>query len=344
MIIKCPNCNRDTPDEYKCQYCKYVIKLKPNNYEKEIYEYLKTDYLNSRNKAITIKNGMQKYNKSMKETKEIVDYIADEIYDIENYKSKEDLDAQTSAETKHDNSNVLKRIGLSFLLLSMAVISSIGLVTAEKKYDNNTISAILASITIVSFIMFAFSLKPKKVRKANTYYFSFVQYFIHDLVYKILLLAALCCVPSCFKEIFFNENNMMLLLIWFLAIFILFFRFLFKWAESSTASITVDLSKVCFQFRKTNPSLKSEQLDRLHHLAWSNYVDYNIHSITKVTETINSIIIYGNITKKQFYVTPIRDYRHYKPKEYKKIVIRKCFKNNKELIRKLRNKIRKPQI
>lgn len=63
-LIKCPNCNRDTFDDYKCQYCKYVLKPKLNNYEKDVYEYLKVDYINCRNKAITIKNGMNKYDKS----------------------------------------------------------------------------------------------------------------------------------------------------------------------------------------------------------------------------------------------------------------------------------------
>ena len=344
MTIKCPNCNRDTPDDYKCQYCKYVIKPKPHNYEKEIYEYLKADYLNSRNKAITIKNGMKKYNKSMIEIKEIVDYIADEIYDLENFKAKEDLDAQTSAETKRDNSNAVKRFVFSFLWISIAMLSAIGLVAAEKKYDNNTISGILAGVFLVSFILFVFSLKPKKERKANTFYFSFVQYFIHDLVYKIILLAALCCVPGWFKGILFKDNYMLLPLLCLLTVFVLLFRFLFKWAESSTATITVDLGKVCYQYRKTNPSMKPEHLDRPRHRAWSNHVEYSIQNITKVTETLNSIIIYGRITKEQFYVTRVRDYVHYKPKEYNRIVIRKCFKNNKELIRKLRNKVRKPQI
>ncbi len=338
MIIKCPNCNSDTTDDYKCQYCKYVIKPKANNYEKEIYEYLKTDYLNSRNKAITIKNGMAKYNKSMKEIKEIVDYIANEIYDIENFKSKEDLDAPNNAQSRYGDSRRFKKS--SALLVIISMISSIGLIAAEVKYDNNTISMILASIFMVSLIMFAFSLKPKKVRKANTYYYSFVQYFIHDMIYKIILLAALSYVPGCFKEIFFKENNIILPLLWYIALFVLFIYFLFKWAESSTSSITVDFNKVCFSFRKSNPALKSEQLDRFYHLAWSNHVDYNIQNITNVVETFNSIIIYGNITKKQFHVTIINDHINYKPKEYDKIVIRKCFKNNKELIKRLKNKVR----
>ena len=81
MSIKCPNCNHTIFDDYKCPYCKYVIHPKTNNYKKEIYDYLKADYIKSKNKAITIKNGMSRYNKSMKEIKEIVDYIADEKFE-----------------------------------------------------------------------------------------------------------------------------------------------------------------------------------------------------------------------------------------------------------------------
>ena len=62
LLIKWPNCNRDTFNDYKCQYCKYVLKT--NNYEKDISENLKADYINSKNKAITIKNGINKFNKS----------------------------------------------------------------------------------------------------------------------------------------------------------------------------------------------------------------------------------------------------------------------------------------
>lgn len=336
-LKKCPNCNRDTFDDYKCQYCKYIINPKVNNYEKDVYEYLKTDYLNSRNKAITIKNGINKYNKSMTEIKEIVDYIADEIYDIENYKSKEELQTKNIVESKYGNSKVFKKSSLILLMLS--IISAICLIVSSTKYNNKIILIILVSVFLVLLIMFAFSLKPKKIREKNTFYYSFIQYFVHDMIYKILLLGILGYIPIHFKETVFKDGNILFMWIWYFGLFLLLLYFLFKWAESSTSSITIDFDKITFRFKKSNHSLHGKEIERFSYLSWSNYVDYNIQTINQVVETFNSFIIYGTITKKQFYVIPGNTNKNYPPKEYKKIVIRKCFKSNKELIRILKNKI-----
>lgn len=340
MLIKCPNCNRDTFEDYKCQYCKYVLKPKTNNYEKEVYEFLKEDYINSRNKSITIKSGIKKYNKSLEEIKEIVDYIADEIYEIENFKSKEELETGNIVEPMYSNSKTLKNSVSSLVLLALSIISAICLIISATKYNNKNFTIILVSIFLVLLIMFTFSLKPKKIRQKNTFYYSFMQYFIHDMIYKILLLAILCYIPIHFKEIFFKDGNILFIWIWYFCLFLLLLYFLFKWAEYSTSSITIDFDKISFKFQKANRSLHGEQIERFYYLSWSNYVDYNIQNITNIVETFNSFIIYGNITKNQFYVTPGNIHKNYKPKEYKRIVIRKCFKHNKELIKNLKIKIK----
>lgn len=88
---KCPHCGNETPDNEKCTYCKFVLKKKTNNFNQEIYAFLRSDYLQTRNKAVSIKNGMQRFGLSMKEAKEILDFIADEVYEQENYRSSDEV-------------------------------------------------------------------------------------------------------------------------------------------------------------------------------------------------------------------------------------------------------------
>lgn len=90
MII-CPNCGKKTFDEYKCQWCQYTLKEKENQFDNEIYTYLKEEYKKNRNKINTTKIGMEKYNISLQESRNIVNYIADEMYEHENYKSFDEV-------------------------------------------------------------------------------------------------------------------------------------------------------------------------------------------------------------------------------------------------------------
>lgn len=90
MII-CPNCGKKTFDDYKCQWCQYTLKEKENQFDKEIYQYLREEYKKNRNKINTTKIGMEKFNMSLQESRNIVNYIADEIYEIEDYKSYDEV-------------------------------------------------------------------------------------------------------------------------------------------------------------------------------------------------------------------------------------------------------------
>ena len=74
-LIECPNCKKETFDDYRCQWCKYVLKEKEHQFDKEIYNTLKENYISNLNKQDSIKLGIEKYNLSMSESKEIVDYI-----------------------------------------------------------------------------------------------------------------------------------------------------------------------------------------------------------------------------------------------------------------------------
>ena len=64
------------------------------------------------------------------------------------------------------------------------------------------------------------------------------------------------------------------------------------------------------------------------------WVYYDIHSITKLEETFNSITIYGYIEKSVTRFTPT-DFRTGKTKRLDKIKITKSFKNTPNLIKAL---------
>jgi len=98
-LIECPNCKKETFDDDKCQWCKYSLKEKENQFNKEIYSTLKDNYVVNLNKQEAIKLGMSKFNLSMNESKEIVDYIADEHYEKNNYKSYDEINRECVNET-----------------------------------------------------------------------------------------------------------------------------------------------------------------------------------------------------------------------------------------------------
>ena len=90
QIINCPNCNKKTfADNNECIYCKYILKEKEHNFDEEIYKFLYTKYNESKSKPDTIKVGMEKFGLSLKETKEIVDNISENIYYKETSNEKE---------------------------------------------------------------------------------------------------------------------------------------------------------------------------------------------------------------------------------------------------------------
>lgn len=93
-LIICPNCGKKTFNDEKCGYCKYPLKEKEISFETEKYKYLKAEYLKVGNKADVIKSGMKQFGISMQEAREIVDFIADEAYELERVRSKEQVDEQ----------------------------------------------------------------------------------------------------------------------------------------------------------------------------------------------------------------------------------------------------------
>lgn len=71
-----------------------------HKYAPELYDFLKREYKIDKDKVRCIKLGMDKYGLPMKQIKEVVDFIADEIYEEENAKTLEEIN--TSAEQIED--------------------------------------------------------------------------------------------------------------------------------------------------------------------------------------------------------------------------------------------------
>lgn len=90
-IINCPNCGKRTFDDDKCQWCKYVIKTRKHPFDKQKYDVLKEEYKKNPHKSLVIKIGLEKYGMDLPECKRIVDYIATEEFEKDNYVSKENF-------------------------------------------------------------------------------------------------------------------------------------------------------------------------------------------------------------------------------------------------------------
>lgn len=92
--MKCPNCGKELNETFftdKCPYCRFLLKKKEHPFDRDIYDFLKNDYLETRNKADSIKNGMARFGISTGEAKEILDFIADEVYEEENYRPSDEI-------------------------------------------------------------------------------------------------------------------------------------------------------------------------------------------------------------------------------------------------------------
>lgn len=272
MLIECPNCGKKTFDDYKCSYCKYVLKHKANDFDPIIYKFLYDDYTNTNNKAISIKNGVAQFNKPMSEIKEIVDFVADEIYEKNNYREKEEVNIN----------------GIRY----------------------------------------------------NTYHFSLIQYFVHNVIYKVMFVVLLLVVPVFFREVYWVKNNPGILLIWYGLVFLICLYLIFDWLKTSTSVIEVDFHEIRYIHRTIN------RFD-VHHndvvgsrLAWASYVQYELKKMTKVKVTLNSIIIYGDIVRTQRSEQLGGTYFEHKTQRCKRLRINKCFKNNSKLIKELKSRIK----
>lgn len=151
-LIECPNCGKKTFDDEKCKWCNYTLKEKENNFDKETYTYLKNEYITKKSKPEAIKLGMQKFNLSLLETKNIVDFIADEIYDKENYKSYDEVNNDEKYRTE-----IYRFSFIEYLLHSWAIrailIAIIFFVIMYKKITDLEITVLIVSFILVMFFI-----------------------------------------------------------------------------------------------------------------------------------------------------------------------------------------------
>lgn len=266
-MINCPNCNKRTfSDNKECIYCKYILK-EENNFDKNIYNFLYNEYIKSKNKPETIKIGMEKFNMNMADIKEIVDYIAEQIY--------HNIEAQKKVE--HEN-----------------------------QYSQ---------------------LKTELTKNYGVYKFSIIQYFLHEFLPKsIVIMLLIFLAIQIYKYIPKLEIIIyQLILISFIIFGITIRRFTRQISQEFTInSVTVEYEKEVY----------SDSVRNIHRYTKEKYV---IHSIKEVKETISSIIIYGDIRKSyiESYNT-VGTNNHVGPK-INKLKLTKSFRNNKKLIKSLKN-------
>lgn len=258
-LILCPNCGKETFDNERCIYCKYTLKEKNNNFPKDIYQYLKDDYLKTRNKAQTIQNCRRKFGLSLLDCKKIMDYIADEQYEKENYKSAEEMDTS--------------------------------------KYQ------------------------------ARTYIFSFWQYFVHSLVYKIIVILfiwmAACQRPG-------NPAIGIALLIAGIAFPLVT---IYQWIWASSRIFIVEPNGIDYSYQVLPRNTSIDHINAVRKAVAATH--YRVVIINGIDNRFHSFVVHGKIIKQTSELSAYGTFRSFKPKEISKICVPKYFTNNTELIKNL---------
>lgn len=179
-----------------------------------------------------------------------------------------------------------------------------------------------------------------KFTQPNTYKYSFIRYFIHSLIYKLIFLVAMFWLPLYLRkqEVPLIKENPILIIIWWIIEFGIMLFWAFKWAENSTSSFTIERGNVVYEHKKPNNALQQEERGK-----WDLHIYYRIKSISKVRMYPNSIVIYGDIKKEMSYYGGAGRPENYRSRNKNKLRVIKCFKNNGELIQKLLDYNKKSQ-
>lgn len=164
-MINCPNCNkRIFADSDKCIYCKYILKEKEHNFDKEIYDFLYCKYNENKNKPETIKAGIEKFGISTKESKEIVDHISEQFYYKEEAEKNKKTIETTEKKEKIKNEllscpNVFKFSFLQYFIHSImpkATVIALLTILISQLIKNNVYDS--KSVLTVIYIVEAFIL------------------------------------------------------------------------------------------------------------------------------------------------------------------------------------------
>lgn len=348
MVI-CPNCGKETSNDEKCVYCKYPLKKKDNPYDVRQYRYLREEYLKTNNKAAAIKSGMKRYGISMQEAKEIVDFVADEVYEEQNIRSKEQVvdlltegqvESEETAEERERYNARMSRFHKAARMIfpTVWVASGILIVMATVTFKNLTMAMVCCAIFLFSMIGTWYALTPKKLKKKDYYTFSFPAYFKHVLWYQIIAEVLLAWAIIFCRDHRITVEYPLIVLLWVILEWILGINILMKLAKCSKIFFSTDPGYYTYGY--CMPAFGETGRDERKQ-DWRSYERYQILSITKVEEHLNSFVIYGTITRTSK-TTNGMGHTIGKPSSahIKKVRIPKCFRDNDQLIEILKKKQR----
>lgn len=346
-IIECPNCNqRIFADSNECPNCKFLLKEKENNFDKAIYDFLYYTYEKNRDKQETIKVGMDKFKMTMKEIKEMVDYASEEIYQKEESKKKaiqkEELPTNEVdySKIKYNKRGIarsknfpLKIIGIiCYFIIILILLAN---TKTEAMQKGLFVAFMVGIIALVVTIVNDKNIPPSP----HTFVYSFSQYFIHRLIYQIAVLVLVIWLPLQLENKIYgivSTNKTILIFIYIAGIIALLLRFYYQFAKSTTSKFIVETGTIRYEHERIdllrNTAYDPDTLDRYRYFT---NVYYQIYSIKKVKETLNEIIIYGNIEKTVVWTRP-GDTQRSKPKQMEMLKVPKIFKNNQNLIKALK--------
>lgn len=342
QLIDCPNCkNRIFYDSKICPYCKLNLNKSKPSFDEEIYNFLYQEYSTTKNKPAAIKKGMEKYNKNMNEIKEIIDYISDEIYNKELAEKKaipkEELpnNGIYYSKNKYTKSflfNTSKRKIPPIKIISV-IIYWIIILFIYSKTKNPTLQMGLFIGFLIGVVFFAHTIikYSKMPPTPHTYTFSLLQYFLHNLIYKIILMISLVLI------LLKLDFGMYISLIIIITLITLFFTFLYQLLKKSTERFTVEYGLIQYQHERREFFWwdGNNDVNSVHESSYFTVVYYDIKSIKKVKETFNNIIIYADIEKNIHMNQPGRTIKR-KPKKMEKLKLSKSFINNKNLVKSLK--------
>ncbi|MBQ3584811.1 MAG: hypothetical protein IJA27_08865 [Lachnospiraceae bacterium] len=344
--IICPNCGKETINDDKCRYCNYLLKKNSNPYNSEKYQYLKGEYIKSNNKAAAIKNGMNHFGISMQEAKKIVDFIADELYGEQVIRSKEqvaellDEDEPESVRIKREKYNartskIYKIIGCISLIVT--AVSAFLLITVGRGFESRT-SAMVCCVAFVSGMLgCGFSMVKKKKKVKNYYTFSFPAYFIHVMMYQIIAEVLLYCSILLCKDYGITREYPLVVLVWYVLEIVLAIYIFGKLCKNWSSFFSTEPGRYQYGYRRPTPDGNP---DHTYHQNWRASVCYEILTITKVEEHFRSFVIYGNIKVTDKKLNKARMVKSKNNFTIKKLKVPKNFRDNKELIEKLRKRIK----
>lgn len=344
--IICPNCGKETINDDKCRYCNYLLKKNSNPYNSEKYQYLKGEYIKSNNKAAAIKNGMNHFGISMQEAKKIVDFIADELYGEQVIRSKEqvaellDEDEPESVRIKREKYNartskIYKIIGCISLIVT--AVSAFLLITVGRGFESRT-SAMVCCVAFVSGMLgCGFSMVKKKKKVKNYYTFSFPAYFIHVMMCQIIAEVLLYCSILLCKDYGITREYPLVVLVWYVLEIVLAIYIFGELCKNWSSFFSTEPGRYQYGYRRPTPDGNP---DHTYHQNWRASVCYEILTITKVEEHFRSFVIYGNIKVTDKKLNKARMVKSKNNFTIKKLKVPKNFRDNKELIEKLRKRIK----